>query len=51
MYLGDFIADIGFLLTNFGLQNMIVYACQFAPQVVRQLFSIVRGGQVGRLSD
>ncbi|CAE6692010.1 hypothetical protein R69658_00909 [Paraburkholderia aspalathi] len=35
MYLGYFITDIGFLLTNFGLQNMIVYACQFALQVVR----------------
>lgn len=35
MYLGYFITDVGFLLTNFGLQNMIVYACQFALQVVR----------------
>lgn len=51
MYLGYFTTDIGFLLTNFGLQNMIVYACQFAPQVVRQLFSTVRGGQVERLRD
>jgi protein-S-isoprenylcysteine O-methyltransferase Ste14 len=35
MYLGYFITDIGFLLTNFGLQNLIVYACQFALQVAR----------------
>lgn len=45
MYLGYFITDIGFLLTNFGLQNVIVYACQFALQVVR----IVREEQL--LSD
>lgn len=35
MYLGYFVADIGFLLANFGIQNMIVYGCQFALQVGR----------------
>jgi protein-S-isoprenylcysteine O-methyltransferase Ste14 len=35
MYLGYFITDIGFLLTNIGLQNLLVYAFQFALQVVR----------------
>ncbi|WP_408215627.1 methyltransferase family protein [Paraburkholderia sediminicola] len=35
MYLGYFIADIGFLLVNFGLQNLLVYGCQFALQVGR----------------
>lgn len=35
MYLGYFIADIGFLFTNFGIQNMIVYAVQFALQAGR----------------
>ncbi|WP_434115209.1 methyltransferase family protein [Paraburkholderia caffeinilytica] len=35
MYLGYVIADIGFLLVNFGLQNLLVYGCQFALQVGR----------------
>jgi protein-S-isoprenylcysteine O-methyltransferase Ste14 len=35
MYLGYFITDIGFLLVNFGLQNLLVYGCQFALQVGR----------------
>ncbi|WP_348638434.1 isoprenylcysteine carboxylmethyltransferase family protein [Paraburkholderia sp. D15] len=35
MYLGYFITDMGFLLVNFGLQNLLVYSCQFALQVVR----------------
>jgi protein-S-isoprenylcysteine O-methyltransferase Ste14 len=35
MYLGYFMTDIGFLLANFGIQNMIVYGCQFALQVGR----------------
>jgi protein-S-isoprenylcysteine O-methyltransferase Ste14 len=37
MYLGYLLLDIGFLLVNFGLQNMIVYGCQFALQVGRIL--------------
>jgi protein-S-isoprenylcysteine O-methyltransferase Ste14 len=35
MYLGYFLTDIGFLLVNFGLQNLLVYGCQFALQVGR----------------
>ncbi|MGF6770364.1 protein-S-isoprenylcysteine O-methyltransferase Ste14 [Paraburkholderia sp. GAS199] len=35
MYLGYFVTDIGFLLVNFGLQNLLVYSCQFALQVGR----------------
>jgi protein-S-isoprenylcysteine O-methyltransferase Ste14 len=35
MYLGYFMTDIGFLLANFGIQNVIVYGCQFALQVGR----------------
>ncbi|VVD33535.1 methyltransferase family protein [Paraburkholderia dioscoreae] len=35
MYLGYFVTDIGFLLVNFGLQNLLVYGCQFALQVGR----------------
>lgn len=35
MYLGYFVTDIGFLLANFGIQNVIVYGCQFALQVGR----------------
>jgi protein-S-isoprenylcysteine O-methyltransferase Ste14 len=35
MYLGYFVMDMGFLLTNFGLQNILVYGGQFALQVVR----------------
>ncbi|CAE6723920.1 hypothetical protein R69888_01744 [Paraburkholderia haematera] len=35
MYLGYFLTDIGFLLANFGVQNVIVYGCQFALQVGR----------------
>lgn len=35
MYLGYFLTDIGFLLANFGIQNVIVYGCQFALQVGR----------------
>jgi protein-S-isoprenylcysteine O-methyltransferase Ste14 len=35
MYLGYLVAEIGFLLTNFGIQNIIVYGCQFAFQVGR----------------
>jgi protein-S-isoprenylcysteine O-methyltransferase Ste14 len=35
MYLGYFVTDMGFLLTNFGLQNILVYGGQFALQVVR----------------
>jgi protein-S-isoprenylcysteine O-methyltransferase Ste14 len=30
IYLGYFIADLGFLLTNFGIQNLLVYAALFA---------------------
>ncbi|NML32795.1 isoprenylcysteine carboxylmethyltransferase family protein [Paraburkholderia sp. G-4-1-8] len=37
MYLGYFLLDLGFLLVNFGIQNMIVYGCQFALQVGRIL--------------
>jgi protein-S-isoprenylcysteine O-methyltransferase Ste14 len=35
MYLGYFVMDMGFLLTNFGIQNILVYGGQFALQVVR----------------
>jgi protein-S-isoprenylcysteine O-methyltransferase Ste14 len=35
MYLGYFIADIGFLLSNFGIQNLLVYGGQFTLQVAR----------------
>lgn len=35
MYLGYFLTDVGFLLVNFGAQNMIVYGCQFALQIGR----------------
>jgi protein-S-isoprenylcysteine O-methyltransferase Ste14 len=35
MYLGYFVMDMGFLLTNFGLQNVLVYAGQFVLQAVR----------------
>ncbi|NPT57230.1 isoprenylcysteine carboxyl methyltransferase [Paraburkholderia sp. 5N] len=35
MYLGYFLTDLGFLLANFGIQNVIVYGCQFALQVGR----------------
>lgn len=35
MYLGYFVTDVGFLLVNFGWQNMIVYGGQFALQVGR----------------
>ncbi|OLL28528.1 isoprenylcysteine carboxyl methyltransferase [Burkholderia sp. SRS-W-2-2016] len=37
MYLGYFLLDLGFLLVNFGIQNVIVYGCQFALQVGRIL--------------
>jgi protein-S-isoprenylcysteine O-methyltransferase Ste14 len=35
MYLGYFIADIGFLLSNFGIQNVLVYGGQFVLQACR----------------
>lgn len=35
IYLGYFVADIGFLLANFGLQNVLVYAGQFVLQAIR----------------
>jgi protein-S-isoprenylcysteine O-methyltransferase Ste14 len=35
MYLGYFVMDMGFLLTNFGVQNILVYGGQFALQAVR----------------
>jgi protein-S-isoprenylcysteine O-methyltransferase Ste14 len=35
MYLGYFVSDIGFLLANFGIQNVIVYGCLFALQLGR----------------
>lgn len=35
MYLGYLITDIGFLLSNFGVQNLIVYGVQFALQAGR----------------
>lgn len=47
MYLGYFMTDMGFLLVNFGLQNLLVYSCQFALQVVR----IVREEQLLSADD
>jgi protein-S-isoprenylcysteine O-methyltransferase Ste14 len=38
MYLGYLITDIGFLVTNFGLQNVLVYSVQLALQIGRILF-------------
>lgn len=35
MYLGYFVTDLGFMLVNFGLQNLLVYGCQFALQAGR----------------
>lgn len=35
IYLGYLIADVGFVLTNFGLQNLLVYAGLYALQAVR----------------
>lgn len=35
IYLGYVIADTGFLLTNFGLQNLLVYAGLYSLQYVR----------------
>jgi protein-S-isoprenylcysteine O-methyltransferase Ste14 len=35
MYLGYFIADLGFLLTNFGVQNLLVCGGQFLLQIGR----------------
>ncbi|MGF6778572.1 protein-S-isoprenylcysteine O-methyltransferase Ste14 [Paraburkholderia sp. GAS334] len=35
MYLGYLVMDVGFLLVNFGVQNLIVYAVQFALQAGR----------------
>ncbi|QYY33476.1 isoprenylcysteine carboxylmethyltransferase family protein [Cupriavidus pinatubonensis] len=35
IYLSYLIADIGFLLTNFGLQNLLVYAGLYTLQVMR----------------
>jgi protein-S-isoprenylcysteine O-methyltransferase Ste14 len=35
MYLGYFVRDVGFLLVNFGTQNLIVYGCYFALQAGR----------------
>ncbi|SCV00683.1 conserved membrane hypothetical protein [Cupriavidus necator] len=35
IYLGYFIADVGFLLTNFGVQNLLVYTGLYALQAVR----------------
>ncbi|MBF6991660.1 isoprenylcysteine carboxylmethyltransferase family protein [Cupriavidus sp. IK-TO18] len=35
IYLGYLIADVGFLLTNFGLQNLLVYTGLYALQAVR----------------
>lgn len=35
MYLGYFITDLGFLLVNFGAQNMLVFGFQFALQIGR----------------
>lgn len=35
IYLGYLIADVGFLLVNFGLQNLLVFGFQFAMQFVR----------------
>jgi protein-S-isoprenylcysteine O-methyltransferase Ste14 len=38
MYFGYVIADIGFLITNFGIQNVIVYSVQLTLLVSRILF-------------
>ncbi|HTJ92801.1 MAG TPA: isoprenylcysteine carboxylmethyltransferase family protein [Pararobbsia sp.] len=35
MYFGYFLTDMGFLLSNFGLQNVLVYSVQFALQAGR----------------
>ncbi|WP_439899734.1 methyltransferase family protein [Paraburkholderia phymatum] len=35
MYLGYFVEDIGFLLSNFGIQNLLVFGSQFALQACR----------------
>jgi len=35
MYVGYFVAHMGFLLTNFGLQNLLVFAGLYGLQVVR----------------
>jgi len=35
MYVGYFVAHMGFLLTNFGLQNLLVFAGLYSLQVVR----------------
>lgn len=35
IYLGYLIADVGFLLTNFGMQNLVVFAGLYALQAVR----------------
>ncbi|MGO4808926.1 isoprenylcysteine carboxylmethyltransferase family protein [Cupriavidus sp. 2MCAB6] len=37
IYLGYFVADVGFLLANFGLQNLLVYTLQYVMQAVRIL--------------
>ncbi len=35
MYLGYFIEDVSFLLSNFGIQNLLVFGIQFALQACR----------------
>ncbi|WP_059410722.1 methyltransferase family protein [Cupriavidus basilensis] len=35
IYLGYFVTDIGFLLANFGMQNLLVFAGQFLLQGIR----------------
>ncbi len=35
MYLSYFIEDVGFLLSNFGIQNLLVFGIQFALQACR----------------
>jgi protein-S-isoprenylcysteine O-methyltransferase Ste14 len=35
MYLGYFVTDIGFLIANFGVQNLLIYGIQFALQTGR----------------
>ena len=35
MYLGYFVADVGFLLANFGLQNLLIYTLHYVLQGVR----------------
>jgi len=35
MYVGYFVAHVGFLLTNFGLQNLLVFSVLYSLQVVR----------------